>query len=1033
MLTTDDAWKEGLERGNVRPVYRVTLYPDGDAASLKYVTGDRILYYMPPSVHDVSSVASELDVITRTVTIGGVEITFANDGEMTTLASTKRLLGKRVDVALAALDDAINLLSPEPTPNPVVAESVFETIGTYVIREVLPNADGTVTLSCDDLWALLGSRPISAHFVAMHPLEIIKWILDTADVPPAMYDATSLAPATWPTISHITVSRTLTALPIEIDRRVVSTPAATLVNELAFLLGGTFAPGADGVFAFVPYDGTAASDRDFTANDIVSCEQIATSDLAANRIEIGIGESRRSIPQQVSLGGNPPAAQTTYELNASVAHWVEDTVAQTNAAFFDQMSNVIGRQLSSDWLNGAAVIDRATPGQSIGIAGQSRNLFILGDTSIDLVYAALNGFAGARFDRAAGTGAWTVNTDAQLSGTRLAYFLIEGPAMIAAGGVPTLGHREILSCNLVAASAVGWQRAGEPNPVMSPNITTQDNRVPFISTYTIAARGLFGTTAPAVWFVGNYPGQSIVAPSARVWDITAAVRLADLHLTRFANGLPIVRLHVPLRNADLQLGDFISFIDDRVLFYGHNGVTNNVIWEVTRVEIDALSDSPGVMLDCAHVRDALAYTPTKGYGTRIGNQTLSALLTRLVDDAGAEIIDHNQKELTVMAHKDLLGPDQVHQPLGVYPYPATIPDNATNAYLIEETSGADYLKIDTTNGSEAVSFGNATTNPTISFLGTGTTTFSGPVKAKLSVIAVSSSPYTVTTEQVSLQVDTSAARVINLRAAATAGSGAWLHVQDATGTADVNMIRIMPNGSETINGRPSLVFSRAHGELWLYCDGSNWLAANARPDYRREWYSQPKVTDFVGVGCATNTQGTASDGGDATRKYITCTTAAAPAAKGGLDLDATTQRRWNPRFRVTVKTGSSIADVRVWIGLSSSSPPYGDDNSANHGALLRYSTVAGDTTWQAVTSDGAAQTVTDTTLTVATSTAYQIEIAIDDGAGTVEFVVNGKRLSATANLPGASTNLLTWALIFAAAASAKDLSISKMAVIDGAD
>jgi hypothetical protein len=51
-------------------------------------------------------------------------------------------------------------------------------------------------------------------------------------------------------------------------------------------------------------------------------------------------------------------------------------------------------------------------------------------------------------------------------------------------------------------------------------------------------------------------------------------------------------------------------------------------------------------------------------------------------------------------------------------------DNTADAYDLQEGSN-NYLNITTTNASENISFGNATTNPTFSFLGSGLTTFTG--------------------------------------------------------------------------------------------------------------------------------------------------------------------------------------------------------------------------------------------------------------------------------------------------------------------
>lgn len=53
-------------------------------------------------------------------------------------------------------------------------------------------------------------------------------------------------------------------------------------------------------------------------------------------------------------------------------------------------------------------------------------------------------------------------------------------------------------------------------------------------------------------------------------------------------------------------------------------------------------------------------------------------------------------------------------------------DNNANAFLLQQGT-IKYLQVKTTNGAENISFGNTTTNPTYSFLGSGATTFSGPL------------------------------------------------------------------------------------------------------------------------------------------------------------------------------------------------------------------------------------------------------------------------------------------------------------------
>jgi hypothetical protein len=58
----------------------------------------------------------------------------------------------------------------------------------------------------------------------------------------------------------------------------------------------------------------------------------------------------------------------------------------------------------------------------------------------------------------------------------------------------------------------------------------------------------------------------------------------------------------------------------------------------------------------------------------------------------------------------------------------TVTDNTANAVDIQEGTN-NYINVNTTNSSERVSLGNATTNPSFDFLGTGTTTHGGAIVA----------------------------------------------------------------------------------------------------------------------------------------------------------------------------------------------------------------------------------------------------------------------------------------------------------------
>lgn len=225
------------------------------------------------------------------------------------------------------------------------------------------------------------------------------------------------------------------------------------------------------------------------------------------------------------------------------------------------------------------------------------------------------------------------------------------------------------------------------------------------------------------------------------------------------------------------------------------------------------------------------------------------------------------------SHVSLAGPNEVHLPLGVSPHPLDLSDNTAAAYHVRRPDGAggylDVIVVTTTNGAEEIVLGDATDLPEITSYSTYTLKerASAPAltanRGKLYTKDVSgvtelwyldsagnavqiteagavggsgsAGPYTVTTvssgthnvsaEQQVLHVTYTAtgAVTINLRAAATAGAGAWLKIVDAGGSAGTNNITIDGNGSETINGSTTFVINTNRGAVEIYCDGSNWF------------------------------------------------------------------------------------------------------------------------------------------------------------------------------------------------------------------
>lgn len=137
------------------------------------------------------------------------------------------------------------------------------------------------------------------------------------------------------------------------------------------------------------------------------------------------------------------------------------------------------------------------------------------------------------------------------------------------------------------------------------------------------------------------------------------------------------------------------------------------------------------------------------------------------------------------------------------------------------------------------------------------------------------------------------------------------------------------------------------------------------------------------------------------------------------------QRSWSPGFAGRYLTGASITNLRLWIGLSDSDMSgVSGSPTTQHVAMLRYDTaVDGTAFWRCVTGDGAAATVTTSTIAITNSSAYDVVIVTDDSVPNVKFYINGTLAAThTTNLPGQTTMLKWWHLVTTHAASAKRIA-----------
>jgi fibronectin-binding autotransporter adhesin len=222
-------------------------------------------------------------------------------------------------------------------------------------------------------------------------------------------------------------------------------------------------------------------------------------------------------------------------------------------------------------------------------------------------------------------------------------------------------------------------------------------------------------------------GGDTVAINSSDWDISAtgdASGLGSIALdgnftqsgaTTFATGTGTVSL-----NGATTVANGSAFVANGTVTLGDNGDTvaiNSSDWDIS-----ATGDVTGlgsVTTDgSATIGDAAADTFTLNATVQGASPFVfegatadtSETTFAITDPTADRTITFQNASGTVAFLADILA--------------SSLTDNTTDAYDLQEGTN-NYLNINTTNASENISFGNATTNPTFAFLGTGATSFAG--------------------------------------------------------------------------------------------------------------------------------------------------------------------------------------------------------------------------------------------------------------------------------------------------------------------
>jgi hypothetical protein len=151
-----------------------------------------------------------------------------------------------------------------------------------------------------------------------------------------------------------------------------------------------------------------------------------------------------------------------------------------------------------------------------------------------------------------------------------------------------------------------------------------------------------------------------------------------------------------------------------------------------------------------------------------------------------------------------------------------------------------------------------------------------------------------------------------------------------------------------------------------------------------------KVLTAIG-GEALTPVGTASASPQSDAFYVRWASgAAANKTAGEVGPFTQTQSRYNPIYTALIRTGTSIANERIWVALSSADLSQTDGVGATTVRYigLRFSTSAGDTDWQIASGDGTTGSVIDSGVAVQPGTYYLIQLNWSIG-GQLDCQING--------------------------------------------
>ncbi len=206
----------------------------------------------------------------------------------------------------------------------------------------------------------------------------------------------------------------------------------------------------------------------------------------------------------------------------------------------------------------------------------------------------------------------------------------------------------------------------------------------------------------------------------------------------------------------------------------------------------------------------------------------------------------------------------------------------------------------------------------------------------------------------------------------------------------------------------------------------SWQTAATQLDYwglqnQTQWAIFGRATPLaVGIAAPTNSATTTVQSNQTDSTYVSLATAAGAGSGAALiGLAGACQPQHDFTLTMVLRTGASITDIRIWMGLSTANFTNADDPAgASEYAAFRYSTVATDPGWVGTMRDATTQRVSGNVANIAINTRYVLVIRFISGDGCYFSVNGGAEVKVTLNPPSAAAALIPYFGIFTTAPGA---------------